>query len=177
VPHRHAEIGLLRRVALLAGLLALPSGNAHGAPLRPGSPVLSLELEGQLVQPGGTQTRGGGAAIGGEVRLSDQLSAIASVSGLALGSGAAGTVGVGLRAWLDLTPVAPFVEVQIVDLLPPAAIGYQLATRLGAGADWRISPNVSLGLALRALAPVDPTPIVANPTGGLELALRLVIRR
>ena len=90
-------------------------------------------------------------------------------------AGPVSTLGFGLRALLDSTPIAPFLEIQVVQLGPEATTGYQLATRIGGGADLRFSPAFAIGLAVRTLTPVDPSTLSTSPAAGLEIALRAVI--
>ena len=72
---------------------------------------------------------------------------------------------------LDATPVAPFLELCIVRLLPEGAAGYSLATRTSVGADWLFSAPFALGLAVRTLTPLDGAGGV-TALGGTEIALR-----
>ncbi len=145
--------------------------SASGSPLPPGTPVFTLELEGQYAQPGSARTRGGGVALGAAFRLSDQLFMTGTLTQLATGAGPVTTVGFGLRALFDSTPLAPFAELQVVDLAPDATTGYQLATRIGGGADWHLTPAVALGFAIRTLTPVDSGAPVT--LAGVEMGLRL----
>jgi hypothetical protein len=161
---------------LAAGLAAAlcccaAAGQARASPLPPGTPVFTLELEGQYAQPGAARTRGGGGALGAAVRLSDQLFVTGTVTQLATGAGPVTTVGFGLRAIFDSTPLAPFAELQVVDLAPEATAGYQLATRIGGGADWHLTPAVAIGFAIRTLTPVDAGAPVT--LAGVEVGLRL----
>ena len=148
--------------------MALP---ARASPLPPGTPVLTLELEGQYAQPGSARTRGGGGALGAAFRLSDQLFITSTFTQLATGAGPVSTIGFGLRALFDSTPLAPFAELQVVDLAPDATTGYQLATRIGGGADWHVTPAVAVGFAIRTLTPVDTSAPVS--LAGVEVGLRL----
>ena len=163
--------------AALAGLLAalLAGLPVDGAPLRPGLPQLTLELEGQAAQPGGDRSRGFGLGLALAWRLTDQLSVTGAVTELVSRAGPVSTLGFGLRALLDSTPIAPFLEIQVVQLGPMATTGYQLATRIGGGADVRFSQAFAIGLAVRTLTPVDPSTLSTSPAAGLEVALRAVI--
>lgn len=162
----------LRAASLAAALATFAVGSrASASPLPPGTPVFTLELEGQYAQPGSSRTRGGGGALGVAFRLSDQLFMTGTVTQLATGAGPVTTVGFGLRALFDSTPLAPFAELQVVDLAPDATTGYQLATRIGGGADWHVTPAVAIGFAIRTLTPVDASAPVS--LAGVEVGLRL----
>jgi hypothetical protein len=161
-------------VLVLALLLA--------APLRPGDAALSVRLETAYVQPGDAATRrGGGAGLAVGYRLTDQLSAVGGASASLLWSApdAVGTrqrqhlamLSAGLEALLDATPVAPFLELCVVRLLPESAAGYSLATRTSVGADWLFSAPFALGIAVRTLTPLD-APGGVDALGGIEVALR-----
>jgi hypothetical protein len=161
-------------VLVLALLLA--------APLRPGDAALSVRLETAYLQPDGdATTRGGGAGLSLGYRLTDQLSVVGGASASLLWSapgpgGARQTqrltmASAGLEALLDATPVAPFLELSIVRLLPESAAGYSLATRTSVGADWLFSVPFALGLVVRTLTPLDSPGGVTAPFG-TEIALR-----
>jgi len=161
-------------VLVLALLLA--------APLRPGEAALSVRLETAYLQPDGdSSSRGGGAGLSLGYRLTDQLSAVGGASASLLWSlPAAGgprqtqhltMVFGGLEALLDATPIAPFLELCVVRLLPESAAGYSLATRTSLGADWLFAERFALGLAVRTLTPLD-TPGGVTALGGTEIGLR-----
>jgi len=161
-------------VLVLALLLA--------APLRPGDAAFSVRLETAYLQPDdAVSRRGGGAGLSLAYRLTDQLSAVggASASLLWTPPDAAGTrqrqhltiVSAGLEALLDLTPIAPFLELCVVRLLPENTAGYSLATRTSVGADWLFSAPFALGIAVRTLTPLDAAGGV-DALGGIEVALR-----
>ncbi|MFL5309450.1 MAG: hypothetical protein ACJ79H_03240 [Myxococcales bacterium] len=152
------------------------------APLRPGDAALSVRLETAYLQPDGDATRrGGGAGLSFGYRLTDQLSVVGGASASLLWSlpDAGGTqkrqrltmVSAGLEALLDATPVAPFLELCMVRLLPESAAGYSLATRTSLGADWLFSAPFAVGLAVRTLTPLDNSGAVNLPFG-TEVALR-----
>jgi len=161
-------------VLVLALLLA--------APLRFGEAALFMRLETAYLQPDGDATkRGAGAGLSLGYRLTDQLSVVGGASASLLWSapGAGGArqtqrltmASAGLEALLDATPVAPFLELCIVRLLPESAAGYSLATRTSVGADWLFSAPFALGLAVRTLTPLDGAGGV-TALGGTEIALR-----
>jgi len=163
-------------VLVLALLLA--------APLRPGDVALSVRLETAYLQPDGdSSSRGGGAGLSLGYRLTDQLSAIGGASASLLWSQpAAGgprqrqhlaMVFAGLEALLDATPIAPFLELCVVRLLPESAAGYSLATRTSLGADWLFAERFALGLAVRTLTPLDTSGGI-SALGGAEVALRFI---
>jgi hypothetical protein len=151
------------------------AGPSGGAPLPQSAPQLGVELEAQYGQPGDQRSRGFGLGLGVAWRMTDQLSALGAVTELVTRAGPVSTLGFGLRALLDATPLAPFLELEVVALGPGEITGYHLATRLGAGADWRVTPALALGLAVRTLTPVDPTALSAAPSAGIEIALRLIV--
>jgi hypothetical protein len=152
--------------ALAVALLLAPASRAGPLP----GPLLTLELEGQFSQLAGAQTRGGAGALGAALRLSDQIFFTGAFSQALTSAGPISTLGAGVRALFDATPVAPFAELQFVLLIPSSRPGYQLATRIGGGADLRLTPQLAVGLAARALTPLDTS---AAALTGLELALRL----
>jgi len=171
----------VRRFALCA-VLALP---AAAAPLRSGSPALSLRVETAYVEPGdgSSSSRGAGAGVGAAWRLTDQLSVVGGTSqsllsvrqlpgGPRVARGLT-MISAGLEAMLDATPIAPFLQLCFVQLLPQTAAGYSLATRTALGADWRIAPAFALGLSVRTLTPLD-SPSGVTPLGGTEIAARFV---
>lgn len=166
--------GYARRVSRLlwvsvAALLLLGPG-AGAAPLPPNAPHLRLELESQALQPGGPGTRAFGLGAALVFRMSDQVSLVGSASGLGGPGGPVTTAGLGLRALLDATPLAPFVDLQALLLGPVVRTGYQYATRIGGGADYHLSEALAVGLAVRTITSFDPG---GAGTTGFEVALRL----
>ncbi len=158
----------MRRVALL--LLALP---AAAAPVPPGTPKLTVRLEGVFGQPSTELGVRGGFGIGLGWRLTDQLWIIGDASQRAAPGGGIGALAVGLQATLDETPLTPYLELAMVDLSNRKALGYSLATRTGAGADWQFSRAMALGLVVRTYAAFDPQN-GNNAISGLEAAFRFV---
>jgi hypothetical protein len=151
-------------------LLALP---AAAAPLRPGTPQLSLRLEGLFGQPTTLLGARAGAAVGVGYRLTDQLSLTGDLGQRAAPGGGIASVAIGLQAVLDALPILPYLELAMVQFTNRRALGYSLATRTGAGADWQITPRVALGLVVRTYAAFDPE-AGYDTLAGLEAALRLV---
>ena len=150
------------------------------APVRAGEGSFSLRVETAYLQPD-EGIRGGDAGVALAYRLTDQLSVVGGASaGLLWSSPVGGAPAVrqhvtmasaGLEALLDATPIAPFLELCVVRLLPETAAGYSLATRTSLGADLRIAPPVAVGLAVRTLTPLD-APGGVTALGGTEIALR-----
>ena len=148
---------------------------------RPGDAALSVRLETAYLQPAvDAARRGGGAGLSLAYRLTDQIAVVGGASASLLWSpaGAGGaqkaqplTMGsAGLEGLIDATPIAPFLELCVVRLLPENAAGYSLAARTSVGADWLLSAAFALGLAVRTLTPLDGPGGVNAP--GLEVALR-----
>ena len=165
--------GVFRAFALFT-LAAMP---LRAAPLRPGTPALSLRLEGIFGQPTGLLGVRGGGGIGLGYRLSDQLSIVADAAQRAAPHGGIGSLAFGIQATLDTTPISPYLEVAVVDLGPQKTLGYSLATRTGLGADYRLSPRWAVGLVFRTLIAVDADTNRFGDqvtTGGTEVALRLI---
>lgn len=159
----------MRFLALIS--LALP---AAAAPLGRDAPQLQLRLEGLFGQPTSLLGVRGGGGVGIGYRMTDQLWLIADAAGRPAPRGGIASVAAGLQATLDATPVAPFLELAIVELSNRAALGYSLATRTGLGADWSFSRTMALGLVVRTYTPFDPEG--NNSTlAGLEAAVRLVL--
>lgn len=158
----------MRRVALL--LLALP---AAAAPLPPGTAQLAIRLEGVFGQPTTQLGVRGGGGIGLGWRMTDQLWIIGDASQRAAPGGGIGALALGLQATLDATPLAPYLELTMVDLSNRKALGYSLATRTGLGADWQFARAMALGLVVRTYAAFDPEP-GNNTVSGLEVVLRFV---
>jgi hypothetical protein len=157
------------RLSLLL-LLALP---AVAAPLPPGTPQLAMRLEGVFGQPTTQLGVRGGGGVGAGWRLTDQLWIIGDASQRAAPGGGISALAIGLSATLDMTPIAPFFEIAVVDLSNRKALGYSLATRTGLGADWQLSRATALGIVVRTYSAFDPED--GNDTvAGLEAALRLV---
>ena len=149
---------------LLALLLA--------APLRPGEGALSVRLEMAYLQPD-SGIQGGTAGLALAYRLTDQLSVVGGASAglLSPNSQRLTMASAGLEALLDSTPLAPFLELCVVRLLPESAAGYSLATRTSLGADFRIARAFAVGLAVRTLTPLDGAGGI-SALGGTEIALR-----
>jgi hypothetical protein len=168
-------------VRLAALLLALP---AAAAPPTGGTSPLSLRIEAGYLQPTDSDAvRGGGVGAGAEYRFTDRVGAFASVSQNLVwvrpGAGGARArhsltaVALGASALLDDTPVAPFVDLSVVRLIPNSASGYSYAARIALGADWRFAPAYALGLAVGTLTPLDG-PDALTSAIGVEVAARLV---
>jgi len=155
---------------LAAILVAFP---AAAAPLAPGTPQLQLRFEGLFGQPTTLLGARGGGGLGVGWRLTDQLWLIGDAAQRAAPGGGIGSVAIGLQATLDMTPVAPYLELTIVELTNHAVLGYSLATRTGLGADWAFRKDLALGLVVRTYTPFDPEGNNAT-LAGLEAALRLV---
>jgi hypothetical protein len=151
-------------------LLGFP---AVAAPLRPGTPHLSLRLEGLFGQPTTLLGARGGASVGIGYRLTDQLSLIGDLGQRAAPRGGIASVAVGLQAVLDALPVLPYLELAMVQFTNRTALGYSLATRAGAGADWQVTPSVALGLVVRTYTAFD-SEAGYDTLAGLEGALRIV---
>ena len=155
----------------LALLLAFPAG---AAPLARGSPHLQLRLEGLFGQPTTQLGVRGGLGLGLGWRMTDQLWIVADGAQRAAPGGGIGSLGVGLQATLDATPISPYLEVAIVDLSNRKALGYSLATRTGLGADWMFSRAAGIGVVVRTYTALDPEK--DNPTlAGVEAAFRFVL--
>ena len=151
-------------------LVALPAGAAS---LQPGTPQLQVRFEGLFGQPTNLLGVRGGGGLGVGWRLTDQLWLIGDGAQRAAPGGGIGSLAFGLQATLDMTPVAPYVELAIVDLSNHDVLGYSLATRTGLGADWSFARAWAVGVVVRTYTPFDPE--TSNVTiAGLEAALRLV---
>jgi hypothetical protein len=168
-------------VRLAALLLALP---AAAAPSPGASSPFSLRIETGYLQPTDSDAvRGGGLGAGAEYRFTDRVGAFASLSqnvvwvrpagGGARTRHALTAVALGASALLDDTPVAPFVELSVVQLIPRSAAGYSYAARLALGANWRFAPAYALGLAAGTLTALDGPDALTSATG-IEVAARLV---
>lgn len=162
----------MTRAPWLATLLALAALPALAAPLPSGAPSLSAAFEGGYTETDGARTRGVGTGLMLAWRFSDQLSATALAGLAATGAGPFSSLGIGLQALFDSTPLAPFLDLQVVLLGPASATGYDLALRTGVGADWRVAPAFAVGLALRTLAPMAAS---ASAPVGVEVVLRAVL--
>lgn len=150
--------------------LALP---AAAAPLPADAPKLDLRTEGLFGQPTNLLGVRGGFGVGVGWRLTDQLFIIGDVAERAAPNGGIFSVAAGLQATLDMTPIAPYLELAIVELSNHDVLGYSLATRTGLGADWSFRKGLALGVVVRTYTPFDPDG--GNTTiAGLEAALRLV---
>jgi hypothetical protein len=161
-------------------LLSLP---AAAAPLARDAPQLQLRMEGVFGQPTTLCRTGaaprclgvrGGFGVGVGYRMTDQLWLIADAAERAAPGGGIASVAAGLQATLDATPVAPYLELTVVELSNRGALGYSLATRFGLGADWAFSRRLALGLVVRSYTPFDPEGNNAA-LAGLEAIFRLVI--
>ncbi len=155
-------------VLALGALLAWP---AHAGSPRPDSPV-TLALEGGFLQTDGDRTSGINTGLVLGLKFTDQLSITGMGTYAASRAGPISTLGFGLSALLDSTPLAPFFDLQAVLLGPQDAAGYSLAMRLGLGADWKIAPAFAVGLVVRTLTPLDS--LSATRVAGTEVALRVV---
>ena len=159
----------MRFLALV--FLALP---VAAAPLGRDAPQLQIRLDGIFGQPTTLLGVRGGGGVGLGYRMTDQLWLIADAAGRPAPRGGIASVAAGLQATLDATPIAPFLELAIVQLSNRAALGYSLATRTGLGADWAFSRAMALGLVVRTYTPFDP--VDSNATlAGLEAVVRLVL--
>jgi hypothetical protein len=165
------------RLALL--LLSVPAAAA-----RPQPSPLSLRMEAGYLQPTDSgAARGAGIGAGVAYRFTDQLAVIGSASQNVLWvRRAAGSdrvarsvtaLAAGLSAVLDITPVSPFVELSVVQLVPRGIASYSLAARAGLGADFRLTPAVAVGLVVRTLTPLEGSNVL-TAVGGAEVAARFV---
>jgi hypothetical protein len=159
------------RPLVVAALLAAPAG---AAPLREGEPRLQLRLEGLFGQPTTRLGVRGGGAAGIAWRLTDQLWMFADGGQRAAPGGGIASVAAGVQGTLDATPIAPYLELAVVDFSNRKAMGYSLATRIGLGADWMFARGAGIGVVVRSYTALDPEndyPTVAS----LEAAFRLVL--
>jgi hypothetical protein len=158
-------------VRLLAALLfAFP---AAAAPLASGTPRLQLRLEGLVGQPNTDFATRAGGGLGAGFRLTDQLWVVADFASRAAPGGGINSVAAGLQATLDATPISPYLELAMVEFVSHEGLGYSLATRTGAGADWMFSRAMGVGVAVRIYTALDPQP--GSPTvAGFEGALRFI---
>lgn len=154
----------------LAILLSFPA-LAGAAPLSDGAPRLQLRLEALGGQPTTLLGGRGGGAFGLAYRLSDQIWLVGDAGTRAAPNGGAFSMGAGLQATFDITPIEPYIEVLIVDFPNKDALGYSLATRTGLGADYKFASGWRVGLVVRTYAAFDP---VDNDSAlaGYEAALR-----
>ena len=151
--------------------LALP---AAAAPLRPGTPRLELRIEGLFGQPTTRLGSRGGGGFGAAWRLTDQLSVVGDIAARAAPRGGIGSLAFGMQGTLDMTPIAPYLELCVVDLSNQSVLGYSLATRFGLGADWMFSRGAGIGVVVRSYTPIDPEN--GNPAiSGVEGAIRFVL--
>ena len=163
--------GVLRALVFCT-LLASP---VQAARQRPGPPALSVRLEGLFGQPTGLLGVRGGGAIGLGYRLTDQLALVGDAAQRAGPGGGIRSLALGIQATLDATPIAPYIELCVVNLGPQDTLGYSLATRTGLGADYHLTGAWATGLVLRTLIALDPvTDRRGNlvTSGGTEVALR-----
>lgn len=159
----------MRSIALL--LFAFP---AIAAPLPAAAPRLQLRLEALAGEPSKILGVRGGGGLGLGYRLTDQLAVVADTSRMAAPGGGVSSLAFGLQATLDATPIAPYLEIAVVDFTRRSALGYSLATRTAAGADWQATRAVAFGVAVRTYAAFDPEN--GNDTlAGLEGLVRLVL--
>ena len=158
------------RVPLLV-LFACPGLLA--APLERGTPLFSLRMEGLVGQPTTRLSARAGGALGVAVRLTDQLAAIGDVGTRAAPRGPLTTIALGLSATIDATPVAPFVELSVVQIGPRGTAAYSLATRTAFGADWSFARGLAIGLVVRQFLAFDPV-VDGDAPGGTEAAIRFV---
>ncbi len=152
-------------------LFALP---AAAAPLPPGTPRFELRAEGIFGQPTTRLGSRGGGALGIAWRLTDQLALIGDGGARFAPGGGIASVAFGLQATLDATPIAPWLEVAVVDVSNRRAAGYTLATRTGIGADWMFSRAVGIGVAVRTYTALDPENDIPS-VAGVEGAIRLIV--
>lgn len=143
------------------------------APLQSKSAAFSVRLEGLLGQPTTLLGVRGGGGFGLGYRLTDQLSLIADAGQRAAPGGGIGSLAFGLSATLDITPLSPFLELAVVQLTNREALGYSLATRTGAGADWQVTRAVAVGVVVRTYSAFDPEGDNAA-LAGIEGVLRLI---
>ena len=164
---------LSRPAALLVSLALFEALPARAdAILDPSAPHLTLELETQFAQPNGPSSRGVGLAAWASYKFTDQLSLTGTLSTLESSNGPWSTAGLGVRAMLDLLPLTPFVDLQLIAIGPDYITGYSLATRVGGGVDWQMSPGFAVGLAVRTLTPFNGTITVSQ---GIEVGMRFAL--
>lgn len=171
---RVASAVVIRAPALLAA--AAFATSAARADQKPGPHPLSVAVEALYAGPSGAAAvrAGGGGALRLGWSLTDQISLVGDAAFFALrGGGTAQSLAFGLQALLDATPIAPFVEVTVLRLIPFEQLGYSLATRTGLGADWRFSPHAALGAVVRYITPLDDAGGLDHST--LQAGLRLVL--
>ncbi|GAC1336410.1 MAG: hypothetical protein NVS2B9_12330 [Myxococcales bacterium] len=158
--------------AAAALLLGVAAGGARAAAAE--TPAVAVALFAVASQPGDARSRGLGAGAAVRYRLTDQLGATADVARVAARDGGFTAVGAGFQAVLDSTPIAPFLALSLVGLGPRKVSQVAFASRLGAGADVRLSRWLSLGLEARRLTPLSGA---AGPAldGGTEVLLRMVL--
>ena len=172
-----ADMGSRRAKVLLASALCLAcAGRASAAPLRPSDPALSFVLEGLYGVPGAEASRGAGAGLRVGYRVNDQVQTAAGFSTTLAHGKPVTLLAAGFEAVLDLTPIAPFLELSVVRADPADRVGYSLATRTGFGADYRFSKSMAVGAVLRYFTPLDASgPLVGSLPNQFEFALRLVL--
>lgn len=159
----------MRAIALL--FLALP---AAAAPLPEGAPRLSLRLDAICGWPSTRRGIRAGGGFGVGYRVSDQVAIVADLSRLAALGGGVGSAAEGLQATLDSTPLAPYLELAMVELTNRNTVGYSLAMRASAGADWQLTRAAAFGLVVRTFVAFDPEPRTESPAGVVAV-LRLVL--
>jgi hypothetical protein len=158
----------VRLAALL--LLAFP---VAAAPVKEGTPLLQLRVDLSGGQPTTLLGPRPGLGVGFAYKLTDQLSVIADTATRAAPGGGINSFAAGLSATLDITPVAPYLELAVVTLTNRTALGYSLATRTGVGADYMFTPRFGLGVVVRTYAAFDPQNN-DNTLAGFEAALRFI---
>lgn len=164
-------------MGLRAALLTLTLGTAAHASAPGREPPVWLALEGLYAQPGQDPTRGAGLGARIGYRVTDQLSTAAGFSTLLARSGPVTALAAGFEAILDITPVAPFLELSLLRVDPPGRAGFSLAQRSGFGADLRLSRGMAIGAVVRYVTALDADVPLGVGTGltGLEFGLRLVL--
>jgi hypothetical protein len=139
-------------------------------------PPVWLALEGLYAQPGPDPTRGAGLGARLGYRLTDQVSTAVGFSTLFSRGGPVTALAAGFEAVLDITPVAPFLELSLLRVDPPGRAGFSLAQRSGFGADLRLTRAMAIGAVVRYVTALDADVPLGLGTGltGLEFGLRFV---
>jgi hypothetical protein len=172
VPEVALEVNLRCKVAdvRLAALLLL-AFPAAAAPLKEGTPALQLRVEAFGGQPTTLLGPRPGLGLGFGYKLTDQLSVIGDVGSRAAPGGSITSFAAGLQGTLDITPIEPYLELAVVALTNRQALGYSLATRTSAGADYWFTRRFGIGVVVRTYAAFDPQNN-DNTLAGFEAALR-----
>jgi hypothetical protein len=157
----------------LLPLLILACPAALAGPIPPEAPRFAVRLEGLFGQPTTNLGARGGGGFGLSYRITDQLWISGDAAQNAAPRGGLTAVAAGLVGVLDMTPIAPFVELSIVTVGPRDTAGYTVAARTGFGADWQVARKLLVGLVVRQSFAVDPVVDGASP-GGTQAAFRLV---